>query len=135
MSGLLLDTHVVVWIGNKEPILPSARQQIEDAYAQSAVYVSAISAWEITQLAKRNRIAVTLPIDTWFSRLIAQTGFTALPLTPECAIDAALLPDIHRDPADRFLIATARRFDLTLMTRDKNIREYSNAGHVRVAVC
>lgn len=135
MSGLLLDTHVIVWIGNKEPILPEAQRAIEEAYRQDAVYVSAVSAWEITHLAMRNRIRVTLPAETWFSRLISTTGFLTTPLTVECAVAAALLPPIHRDPADRFLIATAQLLDLTLVTRDRYIHKYAEAGHVKTRAC
>lgn len=135
MSGLLLDTHVAVWIGNGEPISVQAQRTIEEAYRQDAVHISAVSAWEITHLAVRNRINVTLPAQTWFSRLIAATGFLTVPLTVECAILAALLPQIHRDPADRFLIATAQLLDLTLVTRDADIHKYAEAGHVRICTC
>jgi PIN domain nuclease of toxin-antitoxin system len=135
MTGLLLDTHVVVWIGNGEPIAEEARSEIDQAYRKDAVYVSAVSAWEITQLAARNRIGFTAPLATWFDRMITAMGFATLPLTPECAIAAALLPNIHRDPADRFLIATAQNMDLTLVTRDSDIRKYGESGQVRVLVC
>jgi PIN domain nuclease of toxin-antitoxin system len=135
MNGLLLDTHVVVWIGNGEPISQQAKSAIDQAYRQGAVYVSAVSAWEITQFAARNRIGFTAPVATWFDRMIAAMGFATLPLTPECAVAAALLPNIHRDPADRFLIATAQKMDLTLVTRDIDIRKYGDGGSVRVLVC
>jgi PIN domain nuclease of toxin-antitoxin system len=134
MSGLLLDTHVLIWIGDKTAIASQVQRAIDEAYRSDAVYVSAISAWEITRLAVRDRIRITSRPDAWFNRLVEITGFATLPLTAECAVAAALLPDLHRDPADRFLIATAQLLDLTLVTRDLGIRRYADAGHVRVLI-
>ena len=134
MSGLLLDTHAIIWIAEGIPIAPKAKREIDQALHPGRVFVSAISAWEMAQLAVRRRIALTM-VDGWLDRLLARTGFSALPLTPECAVKAALLPAIHRDPADRFLIATAQVNDLVLITRDTAMLAYAEAGHCRAIVC
>jgi PIN domain nuclease of toxin-antitoxin system len=135
MSGLLLDTHVIVWSASGERVASAVRNEIENAAERDRLYVSAISAWEITRLATLGRIATTTPPGEWFSRLVESSGVIVLPLSLECAIDAALLPPIHRDPADRFLIATARFNDLSLVTHDGNIHRYADAGLVKVVVC
>lgn len=61
---------------------------------------------------------------------------TIADLTVEIAMAAAVLPDLdHRDPADRFLISTARAHDLVLVTRDQEILAYGARGHVQVMRC
>lgn len=134
MSGLLLDTHAIIWIAEGKPIAPAVMHEIDKALHPGHVFVSAISAWEIAQLAVRRRIALAI-VDGWFDNLLARTGFTPIPLTPECAVKAALLPAIHRDPADRFLIATAQVNDLMLITRDAAMLAYADAGHCRAITC
>jgi PIN domain nuclease of toxin-antitoxin system len=64
---------------------------------------------------------------------VTDRGPERLPLDAESAAESALLPgQAHADPADRFLIATARTKSLILATRDRTIIEYGNAGHVHV---
>lgn len=134
MNGVLLDTHAIIWIVEGMPIAPKARREIDKTLRLGQVFVSAISAWEMAQLATRRRI--TLPMtDGWLDRLLLRTGFSALPLTPECAVKAALLPAIHRDPADRLLIATAQVNDLVLITRDAAMLAYAEAGHCGAIAC
>ena len=135
MSGLLLDTHAIVWLAEGSPISEKARAAISEGLIADSVFISAISYWEIIRLSARGRISIRIPSLTWFDAFLSRTGFSALPLTPACGVDAALLPDIHRDPADRFLIATARVHDLILVTCDVHIRQYAEAGLVRIIVC
>lgn len=71
-----------------------------------------------------------------FSEVIATPGVRVEALSPEVLIESSFLPGmLHRDPADRILIATARTYDLTLVTRDRTILEYSREGHVRALAC
>ena len=71
-----------------------------------------------------------------FGEVIATPGVRIEALTPEVLIESSFLPGVlHRDPADRILIATARRFDLTLVTRDHTILDYAQEGHVRAIAC
>jgi PIN domain nuclease of toxin-antitoxin system len=135
VSGLLLDTHVIVWSASGGKVPADVQTEIENAAARDQLFVSAISAWEITRLAALGRIATTTPPCEWFSRLVESSGVIVIPLSLECAIDAALLPPIHRDPADRFLVATARFNDLSLVTHDRNIHRYAEAGLVKVVIC
>ncbi|MDQ2860017.1 MAG: PIN domain-containing protein [Pseudomonadota bacterium] len=63
-------------------------------------------------------------------------GTRAAPFTAEIAIAASLLPEpLHSDPADRLLIATAREMNLPILTRDRKIIDYADAGRVAIIVC
>jgi PIN domain nuclease of toxin-antitoxin system len=135
VSGILLDTHVIIWLAQGTAIGAEAQEEIHQASLQETVFISAISAWEIAQLAMRGRVSMQVPPGQWIDRFVATTGCSALPLTTESAIAAALLPPIHRDPADRFLIATAMLNDLALITRDTKILDYAQTGTLRAIAC
>jgi PIN domain nuclease of toxin-antitoxin system len=63
-------------------------------------------------------------------------GVKLAPFTADIAIDASHLPgDLHGDPADRIIIATARHLNVPIVTRDAKIISYSNFGHVDVIQC
>jgi PIN domain nuclease of toxin-antitoxin system len=135
VSGVLLDTHVIVWLAEKMEMRKEARAAIERALSENAAFISVISAWEIAQLSVRGRISMQVSPSRWIERFLAITGCSTISLTLESAIAAALLPPIHRDPADRFLIATAVLNDLTLVTRDTKILDYAEASNLRAIAC
>lgn len=110
---------------------------MNDSFASGGkVRVSPISAWELGLLSAKGRLSTTrAPIDL-FAEAIATPGVWIEALSPEVLIDASFLPGvIHGDPADRILIATARKLDLTLVTRDRTILDYAREGHVRALAC
>ena len=73
---------------------------------------------------------------TWFSKIMAAPGIREAAMTPEIAVDASYLPgDLHGDPADRLLIATARHLNAPLVTRDTKIIAYAKQGFVQVLPC
>jgi PIN domain nuclease of toxin-antitoxin system len=134
---LLLDTCAVIWIALNQPIRPEAIAAMNDSFAdQDKVRVSPISAWELGLLSAKGRLpTVRSPMDI-FGEALATPGVRIEALSPEVLIDSSFLPGkLHRDPADRILIATARRFDLTLVTRDRIILDYAGQGHVRALAC
>jgi PIN domain nuclease of toxin-antitoxin system len=114
MSDLLLDTCALLWLANGEDLTPDSRS----ALATSNLHVSPISAWEIANLVRKNRIAFTLPVASWFRQATNKMSAGSPQLT-----------------ADRIIIATARETDMTVVTRDRQIIDYSRAGHVRALVC
>ena len=86
-------------------------------------------------LVARGRLALPLPAASWFDQL-AESGVGWAPLTPQVLVDASFLPGrIHGDPADRILAATARAFGYRLMTRDRALLSYAEAGHVQALAC
>ena len=120
---MMLDTCALLWLASGEKkISRAALKQINEA---PAVYVSAISGFEIAIKAGRGKLQLPLAPQEWFEKVIAHHGLTVLPLELNICIAAAQLPPIHNDPCDRFIIATARLNDLAVVTTDENFEKYS----------
>lgn len=134
---LLLDTCAVIWIGDNAPLAEDAVAALDEAGDRGeAAYLSPISAWEIGMLASKGRFASPLAPQAWFDRFIAIGNFRTADLPPKVLIASSFLPgDPPKDPMDRIIIATAREEGLRIMTRDRSILEYGNAGHVSVLAC
>jgi len=134
MSSLLLDTHIWLWYaeGNEERLPPTSVKKLDRARRGEGLRVSSISVWEVGMLHAKARVHLSAPLRDWVRKALAPSGISFLPLDADSAAESTLLPgSIHSDPADRFLIATARTQGLILATRDENILEYGAAGHVR----
>ena len=132
---LLLDTCAAVWLANGDSMSRRSLAVIRAATSRGEVFVSPVSAWEIGLLAANPKSGVVFSPSpqAWFAALLAQPGVQLAPLTPEAAIESSFLPgEIHGDPADRLLVATARCMPASLVTRDGRLLEYGAAGHVRV---
>jgi PIN domain nuclease of toxin-antitoxin system len=129
VSPLLLDTHI--WLryqGISGDIRASALPIIDHAATANAIFVSVISIWEIALLVRLNRLALHTSVDRWTTEALSKPGINLLPFTPQIAIDSVDLPDpMHKDPADRILVASARVERLTLVTRDRDILSYAKA--------
>jgi PIN domain nuclease of toxin-antitoxin system len=97
--------------------------------ADGRIGLSPISCWELALLVERGRLSLNLPAWDWVHAALTHPGVTVKQLTLRVAVEATQLPDLqHRDPADRFLIATARIHDCPLLTHDRTILAYP---HVR----
>ena len=90
----------------------------------SEVFVSAITAFEIGQKHASGKLIMNEPPATWFPAMLRQHHLGELPLTSSIGLAAAALPQIHRDPFDRILIATAIARNLTILTSDRIIPTY-----------
>lgn len=137
MSALLLDTHIWLWYaeGVADRLRPAAVRKLEDARKGDGLLVSAISVWEIGMHIARGRIQLTVPFRDWVDEALAVPGIRLAPLDATTAVESTLLPgDPHGDPADRFLIATARTLGVALATRDEQIIAYAKLGFLRVVV-
>jgi PIN domain nuclease of toxin-antitoxin system len=132
MSDLLLDTCALLWLANGAQMTSDSRK----AMATRRLQVSPISAWEVANLVRKSRIAVSLPVARWFQQTTDRMDAGTPQLTVAILVNSCELPGSPPDdPADRLIIATAREGDMTVVTRDKKILEYSRAGHVRALVC
>jgi len=132
MSELLLDTCAVLWLAQGATISAEARR----ALAERELHVSPICAWEIANLVRKNRIALTLPVTTWFRKTISKMQAAMPDLSVEILVNCCELPGAPPDdPADRIMIATAREANMVLVTRDSQILAYSRAGYVRTMAC
>ena len=139
-GGVLLDICAVIWLANGDPLPAGVMATITMAALSDRVLVSPVSAWEIGMLSnpRGNRAALRFLPDpkAWFARLMAGPGIREAPLTPDIAIDASHLPgDMHGDPADRLLVATARHLGVALVTRDTKLIGYAGQGYLRVLPC
>lgn len=134
MSSLLLDTHAWIWFANgDENLKKSIRNKIEDAIQQNSIYIAAISLWEIGMLDAKKRIIIGMPSLEWVNKSVELMHLQILPITPSIAIESCMLPgSFHGDPADGLIVATARVEGATLVSRDKNIIEYSKSKYVSV---
>ena len=135
MTALLLDTCAIIFIAENQPIDPVARQEVTAATSGDGVLVSPVSAWEIGLLAAKRGFAFLPDPKAWFQSFMLNPGVRLTPLTPEIAIESGFLPPLHSDPADRLLIATARAMQVPIVTRDRRILAYVQAGVVMAVVC
>ncbi|WP_432768036.1 MAG: type II toxin-antitoxin system VapC family toxin [Sphingopyxis sp.] len=116
---LLIDTHVIVWMSSGDPRLNRV-DQAALADPDRRLCISAVVAFEFADLQQRGRFAMDETLDF----LQDHIGFEIIDLPATCWQIAAGLPDIHRDPIDRLLIAHALTEGMTLVTADANIRRY-----------
>jgi len=133
---LLLDTHAAIWLTEGQPMSAQATREIREAMQAGELLFSAVSAWEIGLLVAKGQIALAVPVRMWLDRLAEKPGIRIISLDAETALNSTLLPQpFVQDPADRFLVATARLLNSPLVTRDRRILEYAKAGHVRAVKC
>ena len=134
---MLLDTCAAIWIAEDEDLSAAATAAIERSFEEGhAVRVSPITAWEIGLLIARGRIASTIAPKVWFARFLATANIGLAEMSADILIDSSSLPGLPpRDPADRIIIATARELGLAVITRDRSILDYAEAGHVTAIAC
>ena len=132
-NGLLLDTHVWLWLeAEPERLGKTARSRIERNARSGELWVSVMSVWEIGMLVAKDRIRLTMPVDEWVRQARATPGLQMLGVIPEIALESTRLPEApHGDPVDRMLIASARQHNLTLVTADEKILAYAKRGHLK----
>jgi PIN domain nuclease of toxin-antitoxin system len=134
MEGtFLLDTHTWIWlIADAGQLNSSTSQLLLSAQKERRLYGSVISIWEAANLESKGRVQLSTGIERWLEESFADDGIQLLPLSPDIAVESTRLPgDLHRDPADRILAATARMEGLTLLTRDTRLLDYGRKGHLR----
>lgn len=131
---LVLDTHVWIWVMEGKPVfhdkfLKSLRYQQDN----DGLLISPISIWEIGTLVEKNRLKLGMDRLDWVETALQKEGVNVVPLSPTIAIQSTRLPgDVHGDPADRILIATAHEHQATLVTCDPKILEYGKGKFINV---
>ena len=123
---ILLDTHVWIWfISNPELLSKAAIEAIHAAIDQKAVVISSISAWEIALLVSKKRLKFTMPATEWISKSERLPFFQFLPIDNSVAVKSVNLPQpLHKDPADRLIIATAISLAAPVVTKDEKLLNY-----------
>ncbi|MBD2542829.1 type II toxin-antitoxin system VapC family toxin [Planktothricoides raciborskii] len=125
---ILLDTHVWLWLlQDPSQLSETARMAIDIEEPQNGLLVSAISVWEIAVKSSIGKLTLPLPIEEWYKLASTHSGIVVEPLSPLDAIASTSLPgNFHKDPADRILVAIARRYGIALVTCDTKILNYSH---------
>lgn len=119
---IILDTCAVLWLAEgSERLSPEAVSLIDK---EAVVAVSAISAFEIALKNRNEKLSLPMPPEEWWERFIAHHRIDVIDISPEIAMGATRLPYIHKDPADRFIIATALAHNCALVSADRRFGEY-----------
>jgi PIN domain nuclease of toxin-antitoxin system len=120
---LLLDTHIWIWsLTDPGRLAPHVVSALSDAEAE--LWLSAISVWEALVLIRKRRLRVAgTDGPTWVSEALKRAPLREAPITYAVALESERLSFDHWDPADRFIAATARVLEATLVTADERLIE------------
>ncbi|MFY9904998.1 MAG: type II toxin-antitoxin system VapC family toxin [Terriglobales bacterium] len=117
---LLLDTHIWVWSAlDRERLAARLTAALENP--SNELWLSPISLWEVLTLGEKRKLALHPTPQEWIADTLDAFPMREAPITYQVALETARVQLPHRDPADRFLVATARVFDLTLVTADEQL--------------
>ena len=120
---ILLDTHVLVWLlSDDRRIGEQAREAVDLSWAKGEAAVSAITFWEVAMLQNSRRLSLLADIGAWRKSLLEE-GLVEIAVDGEVGIRAGLLQDLHGDPADRLIVATALEGH-QLVTADLRLLEW-----------
>ncbi len=126
----VLDMHVWVWWHmHPKKLSKRVRSIISHPDQYEELLLSAISPWEFSKLLEKKRIGISCDPEEWIREALEMSKLRLVPLTPTLSYRSTTLPPpFHEDPADQFIVATAREEKATVMTKDKLIQDYT---HVR----
>ena len=120
---ILFDTHAVVWLASDQDRLTEKGKELIRGNA-GQLYLSVVSAWEISLLYKRRRLHLPMEPEKYVDRLVKQHGLKKVPLERKVVQLSVRLPDIHNDPFDRVLIALSQENGWLLLSKDEVISKY-----------
>jgi PIN domain nuclease of toxin-antitoxin system len=124
---LLLDTHIWIWqVAEPKKLKRAAARAIADN--SNELWLSPISIWELSVLSQRGRIELDDAVDGWVARALARTPYREAPVTNEVVLEVPRLRFTRADPADHFIAASAKVFDLTLVTADRRLLALASQG-------
>lgn len=119
----LLDTHALLWWLSDDPVLSKrARSFIADT--GNHLIVSAASAWEIATKVRLGKLSAATDLCAGFVEQLEREGFESLPISPDHAVRAGLLPGPHKDPFDRMLVAQAQAENVSIVSIDSVFDTY-----------
>ena len=125
----LLDTHVLLWHDQDDRRLrPGARREIERAFRAGTAVVSTVTFLEVGMLHQDGKVNFIADVNEWREELL-EIGLRELPVTGWIATQAGLLPDMHGDPIDRIIVATALHGNHELATADRQILAWTGPLH------
>ncbi len=130
---VVLDTHILIWwVTGSEQLPKKAKDTINSILDNNDnIIVSSISTWEIAMLIKKNRLVLSMDVESWIKNVSDIPNLIFCPVDNEIALKATLLPgEFHKDPADRIIVATARKYAIPVITSDQKILEYKHVKSI-----
>ncbi|MFS8981680.1 type II toxin-antitoxin system VapC family toxin [Cupriavidus necator] len=129
---IVLDTHTLVWwVAEDETLSKKAKAAIDRELEGGQIIVSAISAWEIAMLVEREKLVLSMDVGSWLATVAEIEAVHFLPIDIDIATKSVDLPgEFHKDPADRMIVATARKLAAPLVTKDEKIRAYKHVKSI-----
>lgn len=124
---IVLDTHTLIWwvSGDTAQLSAAAMGIINAEQSDGEILVSSITAWEIAMLVAKERIALSMDVAQWLDVVSQIDNVRFVPIDNEISVKSTELPgEFHKDPADRMIVATARKFAAPLVSADEKIRSY-----------
>ena len=123
--NLLLDTHIWIW-NDLQPEKISSAVAKELASPDNELWLSPVSIWELSLLLEKKRLSLRQDLHVWVAESAKDLNLKEVPFTWEVANELRFATLRHGDPADRFLVATARMYDMTLVTADDKLHNLPN---------
>ena len=117
---LLLDTHIWIWIA-LDPSRLSQKVAKTVGDVNNELFLSPISVWELVLLTQKGRVALDQDVISWTGRTMQLWQLQEAPLTTEVALETSRLNLAHSDLSDRLIVASAKIFDMTLVTADEKL--------------
>ena len=124
---IVLDTHTLIWwvSGDTVQLSAAAMELINAEQSDGEILISSITAWEIAMLVAKERIALSMDVAQWLDVVSQIDNVRFVPVDNEISVKSTELPgEFHKDPADRMIVATARKFAAPLVSADEKIRSY-----------
>jgi PIN domain nuclease of toxin-antitoxin system len=119
----LLDTCAILWLAmDQDQFSPPQQKAVLDSGAD--LFFSSISALEIARLQKLEQIKIPSNAIRWITNVAEKYRLTEIPVNSEIAVNSILLPQLHKDPCDRIIIATAHLHRFVIVTSDAHIKKY-----------
>jgi PIN domain nuclease of toxin-antitoxin system len=122
---ILLDTHAAIWLTTDQGLGKQSRRMADKALSDDSLAISVISFWELAMLVAKGRLRALKSPGEQRAKMLA-AGIRELPLTGDIAVLAGEFDNLHGDPADRIIVATAIANNATLMTADANLLQWPN---------
>lgn len=134
MIKILIDTHVWLWyLDNNIKLKQEHISIINNAIKNNSLYLSIISIWETITLLNKKRIITHLAYNKFIDEAVDISGMHIQQISIEILKENGALPgEFHNDPADRLIVATARVEDMSLVTYDEKIIQYSKLGFINI---
>ncbi len=126
----VIDTHIWVWTVTQNSKLTKDYAEAVRQNETNGLGVSIISCWEVAKLVELGRLQFSISVEDWIEAALNYPNIKLLDLTPEISVESTKLPNgFHKDPADQIIVATARIYNVPIITMDDKIRNYP---HVKI---